>query len=49
MKDAVTPSTYDLLSTSIVSPYYMLLDPIVYKKKKKMNYFTIGLSFLVNL
>ena len=49
MKDAVTPSTYDLLSTSIVSPYYMLLDPIVYKKKKKMNYFTLGLSFLVNL
>ena len=49
MKDAVTQSTYDLLSTSIVSPYYMLLDPIVYKKKKKMNYFTIGLSFLVNL
>ena len=49
MKQAVTPTTYDLLSTSIVSPYYMLLDPIVYKKKKKMNYFTIGLSFLVNL
>ena len=49
MKHAVTPTTYDLLSTSIVSPYGMLLDPVVYKKDKKMNYVTIGLSFMVNL
>ena len=49
MKHAVTPTTYDLLNTSIVSPFYMLLDPIVYKKEKKMNYVTIGLSFMVNL
>ena len=37
MKHAVTPTTYDLLSTSIVSPYGVLLDPVVYKKDKKMN------------
>ena len=49
MKHAVTPTTYDLLSTSIVSPYNVLLDPVVYKKDKKMNYVTIGLSFMVNL
>ena len=49
MKHAVTPTTYDLLSTSIVSPYGVLLDPVVYKKDKKMNYVTIGLSFMVNL
>ena len=49
MKHAVTPTTYDLLSTSNVSPYGMLLDPVVYKKDKNMNYVTIGLSFMVNL
>ena len=49
MKHAVTPTTYDLLSTSVVSPYGVLLDPVVYKKDKKMNYVTIGLSFMVNL
>jgi hypothetical protein len=25
------------------------MGPIEYKKTKKMNYFTIGLSFLVNI
>ena len=34
---------------SILSPKANLLDPIEFRKKKIMNYFTIGLSFMVNL
>ena len=49
MQKALTPNAYGLISNPMVSPYHAMLDPIVYKKKKNMNYFTIGLSFLVNL
>ena len=49
MKNALTNNAYDLLCNSLVSPYHALMDPVVYKKDKKMNYFTLGLSFLVNL
>ena len=49
MKNALTSNAYDLLCNSLVSPYHALTDPVVYKKDKKMNYFTLGLSFLVNL
>ena len=49
MKNALTSNAYDLLCNSLVSPYHALTDPVVYKKDKKMNYFTVGLSFLVNL
>ena len=49
MQSALTPNAYTLVTTSMVSPYYAMLDPIVYKKNKKMNFFTLGLSFLVNL
>jgi hypothetical protein len=49
MKNALTSNAYDLLCNSLVSPYHALMDPVVYKKDKKMNYFTVGLSFLVNL
>ena len=49
MKNALTGNAYDLLCNSLVSPYHALMDPVVYKKDKKMNFFTLGLSFLVNL
>jgi membrane-associated phospholipid phosphatase len=32
-----------------LSEYEEYMNPVEYKKKKKMNYFTLGLSFLVNL
>ena len=44
---SVTKATYDLMQTD--SDYAEYFSPIEYKKTKKMNYFTIGLSFLVNL
>jgi len=46
---ALTDAGYSLIQNkdlSMISPY---LDPIEYRKTKKMNYFTIGLSFLVSL
>ena len=49
MKSALSKNTYDLVNNSLVSPYGALLDPIVYKKTKKMNFFTLGLSFMVSL
>ena len=49
MKSALPKNTYDLVNNSLVSPYGALLDPIVYKKTKKMNFFTLGLSFMVSL
>jgi hypothetical protein len=49
MKNALSKNTYDLLNNSLVSPYSALLAPVVYKKNKKMNYFTLGLSFMVSL
>lgn len=44
---SVTKATYDLMQTD--SDYAEYFSPIEYKRTKKMNYFTIGLSFLVNL
>ncbi len=49
LKNALTPGTYALLSNPEVSPLAEDLSPYVFKKEKKMNYVTIGLSFLVNL
>jgi hypothetical protein len=47
MRHALTTNSY-LLAQNIeeLTPY---LDAQEYKTKKKMNFFTIGLSFLVNL
>ena len=44
---SVTKATYDLMQTD--SDYAEYFSPIEYKRTKKMNYFTLGLSFLVNL
>ncbi len=47
LKDGLTPNAYML--TWLLSPQYAMLEPIHFKKTKRMNYFTLGLSFLVNL
>ena len=49
MGEALTKQAYSLVSNPLASPLYQLLDPLVYKKDKKMNYWTLGLSFMVNL
>lgn len=47
MRRALTSNSYTLAqSIESISPY---LSAIEYKKTKKMNYVTIGLSFMVNL
>ncbi len=46
LKPGLTPQAYDLVQTfSDVSPY---LEPVNFRKEKKMNYFTLGGSFVIN-
>lgn len=46
LKPGLTPQAYDLVQTfSEVSPY---LEPVNFRKEKKMNYFTLGGSFVIN-
>ena len=47
LQEGLTPNAYEILY--IMSPHYEMLSPIIYQKTKKMNYFTFGLSFMVNL
>ena len=47
LKDGLDWNAYTLVT--LLSPKSGMLDPIEFKKSKKMNYFTLGLSFLVNL
>ena len=46
MKTGVTDATYALMQQASINDF--LLEPIEFKKTKKMNYFTLGLAFLVN-
>jgi len=46
MAYGLTGSSYML---AMLSPISQELSPLEFKKEKKMNYFTIGLSFMVNL
>ena len=46
LKYGMTDSAYDLAT---LTSSYPEMDVIEYKRTKKMNYFTLGLSFLVNL
>jgi hypothetical protein len=39
---------YSLIQNKDLSELSLYTDPVEYKKTKKMNYFTIGLAFLVN-
>ena len=48
LKSALGENLYSLVSNPKTADYYAILSPLVYKKEKKMNYFTIGMSFLVN-
>ena len=47
LKSNVTDGTYTFMQA--FSEYADDMNPIEYKRTKKMNYFTIGLSFLVNI
>ena len=49
MQEGLTKQALSLVSNPLASNYSLLLNPMEYKKDKKMNYFTLGLSFLVNL
>ena len=45
--DGLDWNAYTLVA--LVSPKSTMLDPIEFKKTKNMKYFTLGLSFLINL
>ena len=49
MRSALADAAYGLVSIPLATPFYNVLDPVEYKRTKKMNYFTLGMSFLVNL
>ena len=49
MQEGLTKQALSLVSNPLASNYSLLLNPMEYKKDKKMNYFTLGLSFLVDL
>ena len=47
IQEGLTSKALDIVSlASGLGPFF---SPIEYKKEKKMNYFTLGLSFLINL
>lgn len=47
LRSALTPNAYGVVS--MLTPYPPLMDETVFKRSKKLNYFTAGISFLVNL
>ena len=47
LKSGLNESGYGIIS--LLSPYALMMDPVVFKRDKKMHYVTLGLSFLVNL
>lgn len=49
LKQGLTQDAYTLVANREVSNVAYDMDPYVYKKDKKMNYWTLGLSFMVNL
>ena len=46
---ALSPEAYGLVSNPLTSKNSTLLDPVIYRRKQTMHYFTLGLSFMVNL
>ena len=48
LKSSLTDVGYSLIQNKDLSELSLYLDPMEYKKTKKMNYFTLGLAFLVN-
>ena len=49
LKSSLTDTAYSLVQNKDLSELSLYLDPVQYKKTKKMNYVTLGLSFMVNL
>jgi hypothetical protein len=49
LRQGLTQDAYTLVANREVSDVAYDIDPYVYKKDKKMNYWTLGLSFMVNL
>ena len=47
-KYSLTDVGYSLIQNKDLSELSLYTDPVEYKKTKKMNYFTLGLAFLVN-
>ena len=47
LKDGLTTNAYELVQ--MLSPKAILLDPVQFRKTKKMNYVTLGLSFMINI
>ena len=47
LRYGVTGNAYTFMEN--FSTGELLMNPVEYKKTKKMNYFTLGLSFLVNI
>ena len=48
LKYSLTNEGYSLIQNKYLSELSLYTDPVEYKKTKKMNYFTLGLAFLVN-
>ena len=48
LKSSLTDVGLSLIQNKDLSELALYVDPIEYKKDKKMNYFTLGLAFLVN-
>ena len=49
LKYALTDAAYSLLKINDISRLSPFLDPIEFRKTKRMNYITLGLSFLVSV
>ena len=47
LKDGLTENAFNMVQ--FVSDYSNYLDPIEFRKTKKMNYYTIGMSFMINI
>ena len=47
LQDGLTGQAYDMVQ--LLSDYSSFLDPIEFRKSKKMNYYTIGMSFMINI
>ena len=48
LKSSLTDVGFSLVQNKDISPIALYVDPIEYRKEMKMNYFTLGLAFLVN-
>ena len=47
LKNGLTENAFNMVQ--FVSDYSNYLDPIEFRKTKKMNYYTIGMSFMINI